>query len=366
MAFSGLCEAIASLEGLHDYIHIIDENRGFKNSQAWNTFYSLKYCVSVLWFAKKNNISHIHFPVNPNGYAFIFALIKYASKISLSCSVVNSAIKNRECLGFLRFNIWRYVLRRSLWIDCLSESIQDNLAFIFKDEKIDRIVTISPCSFSYAADCETSQNLDSQKVILSKDIDIAFVSRLISNKGVEIFLDALFLLDKKNLNLKVRICGDGHMLDRIRSELKKLNHITAHVSFCSNPIEYLRRSKITLSLQKYENYPSQVILEAGATYAALIATDVGDTRAILNENNSILIPYNSNNLAQAIFFLISNLEVRMEKSYNLKQKIINEHNVGKFAEYFLRNMAAITQLVLFDNEHDKNNFNRMIERNNLL
>ena len=70
--------------------------------------------------------------------------------------------------------------------------------------------------------------------------------------------------------------------------------------------KYLKQSKIFISIQKDNNYPSQSLLEAMACENAIIASDVGETRKLVTENEGILVPLSAEKIADAIQFLLEN------------------------------------------------------------
>lgn len=107
-----------------------------------------------------------------------------------------------------------------------------------------------------------------------------------------------------------------------------------------NSFEFLSRSKIFLSLQKKNNYPSQSLLEAMVCECAVIATDVGETRRIVDEECAVLIPYEANSLRDAILFLISNPEKAMEIGRNARERVIKHHTIERYMEYFLKEIVG--------------------------
>lgn len=60
-----------------------------------------------------------------------------------------------------------------------------------------------------------------------REIDFLYVGRLDASKGVDIFLNALSLLDSKGLRLKVLIVGDGPLLELVRSSCESFQSISS-------------------------------------------------------------------------------------------------------------------------------------------
>jgi glycosyltransferase involved in cell wall biosynthesis len=99
------------------------------------------------------------------------------------------------------------------------------------------------------------------------------------------------------------------------------------------PMEKLENSLIFVSLQQIENYPSQSLLEAMATGNAVIATDVGLTHLLVNEEMGIRIDYNVDSLVNAIEYLYNNEVKACLMGKKGSQFVRDNHTVDKFWNY---------------------------------
>ena len=79
-----------------------------------------------------------------------------------------------------------------------------------------------------------------------------------------------------------------------------------HFEFVWDTSSILNRTAINVQLQEDDNYPSQSLLEGMASGNAIVATDVGLTRRLVDESNGILIPSPSATgaLAKAIKWML--------------------------------------------------------------
>ena len=132
---------------------------------------------------------------------------------------------------------------------------------------------------------------------------------------------------------KIYILGNGDLKREIEDLVENNNlEDRVFITYSPSPIEYLKRTKIFLSLQKDENYPSQSLLEAMATQNAIIATDVGLTRKIVKKEWGLLIT-NKGELIKSLVNLEHFETCKMGKS---AMKFVKEnHNVVKFHSYLL-------------------------------
>jgi len=165
---------------------------------------------------------------------------------------------------------------------------------------------------------------------------IVFSARLTKIKNPQLLLEAVSILNRRNINdFSVKFLGDGILLPELVKQKKELK--LENVFFeggVSNTSKYLRHSKIFISVQKDNNYPSQSLLEAMACENAIIASDVGETRKLVTEDEGILVPLLAEKIADALQFLIENPTECERLGMNARRKALEEHNIDKYAKYF--------------------------------
>jgi glycosyltransferase involved in cell wall biosynthesis len=94
-------------------------------------------------------------------------------------------------------------------------------------------------------------------------------------------------------------------------------------------------------LQRVNNYPSQSILEAIACGAAIIATDVGETRNFLDDDCAILINLDVDELILAIKKLLSDEELRLSLAENARKKVLGNHSIERYSNYFCEDILSV-------------------------
>jgi glycosyltransferase involved in cell wall biosynthesis len=167
----------------------------------------------------------------------------------------------------------------------------------------------------------------------SEMYDFIFVSRLIvESKGVELLLAALQLCDDEGYEFSVAICGAGPLSEKI-AMLNFQNIKLIYLGYLDDIVEVLSVSSTALSLQKYENYPSQFLLEALAAGCNIIATDVGDTRLLLSSDIATLIDGTAESLKIAMTSVYEN---RTAQSSLAVQRVLEQHSVSTFSHYMER------------------------------
>ena len=130
--------------------------------------------------------------------------------------------------------------------------------------------------------------------------------------------------------------GRGSLERRIRSVIYREGlHDRIKLGFSPNPVTELRHSLIFASLQQRENYPSQALLEAMACANAIIATDVGMTKNLVNEEIGILISGKKGSLKNAVSNLLNTPSKAIEMGCKARAKVLREHSVNRYWDYFV-------------------------------
>ena len=172
-----------------------------------------------------------------------------------------------------------------------------------------------------------------------------FIGRFIPEHGVELLTEALPAMLEKCHNLSVSIVGYGPMEGFIRKVIEE-EGLTKRVwlGFHEEPLTLLRQSTIFMSLKLFENYPSQSLLEAMASANAVVATDVGLTRKLVDDEVGILIRPNKNELVKAVCRLYRDPDKAMALGRCARERVLKEHTVERYMEY-LEKIYAVRGLI---------------------
>lgn len=238
---------------------------------------------------------------------------------------------SQKWINFLSSEYWP--LKYATKVDFLSNDILKSLQHktgYFDNEK----VLITPNSFI--------DYIRFFPVYPKKEL-ITFLSRMdlsstgVSFKNPELLLEAIYILQQQYATrYKYIFIGDGILIPVLKQ--KALEWELENVDFIGGlayPENILKESSIFISLQKDNNYPSQSLIEAMACGNAIIASDVGETRKLVTEDEGILVPLNAEKIADAIRFLSNNPEECERLGKNARKKVLTEQSMGKYIEYFL-------------------------------
>lgn len=322
-------EACKSL-GIHldmNDVYVFTEPDQFRG-RLFSYFALIANVVKLVRQLRHDRIEHVHFGENPGPLSFVYGLLT-AVACPFSVSLVNST---RDYQRSARQRFYMTAIAKSCThIDCLSTQIRTDL-LAFLGEGFARKCLVSPCSFT---DPQAAA-IVSQEGSHVRDIDIALISRFTRGKGHFLLKDALIELARAGrTGLIVHICGSGPLEAEIRAAFESVPQQQLEIHFEPEPFRILRRAKVYVSLQDLENYPSQSLLEAMLSECAVVATDVGLTRQLLDESCARLVPREPAALAAALVGLLDHPEQRAMLGHEAAKRVLATHTVERFSDYFL-------------------------------
>ncbi|MDQ6709203.1 MAG: glycosyltransferase family 4 protein [Candidatus Dormibacteraeota bacterium] len=136
---------------------------------------------------------------------------------------------------------------------------------------------------------------------------VAFVGRLIKNKGPETLVDALLALHRARVPFTAHFYGDGPMRDELAARAGEARAAIEFAGHVSDVAGRLAGADILVRPSLTEGLPL-AILEAMASRVAVIASDIPGNRDLVeNGVNGLLVPIrDARRLAEAIRALIDN------------------------------------------------------------
>lgn len=266
------------------------------------------------------------------GGVYIALPIFYLSKdTKIIISVVNPALE--KMVGSrIGYYLYLTALKKANIIDALSRKVKADL---IRHNISERKISVSECSFV---------DNDKFKPDENKKDWVVFAGRFIDIKNPLLFIEAIPYIIKSFNSARFFILGDGplkpEMFKRI-GELKIGTHV--EVKFIHDIGSVLSASRIFVSVQKKENYPSQSLLEAMACENAIIATNKGETRRLVDKEVGILIDEDPHQLADAVIKLLKDPALTFEMGRKAREKVLREHNISAFVGYFGNLYKKITE-----------------------
>lgn len=170
-----------------------------------------------------------------------------------------------------------------------------------------------------------------------KERRVVFVGRLEAVKNPLLFVEAIARLKARTRDFRASILGDGRLRDRVDARIRELG-LTDIVdrAFHHTPRQVLAEAAVFVSLQTYDNYPSQALMEAMVCRCATVATDVGATRRLVTPETGLVVPFDSDAVADAIGVLLDDPARASQMGCAARELVRREHSIERYAEHIER------------------------------
>lgn len=176
---------------------------------------------------------------------------------------------------------------------------------------------------------------DSYRLINKSKVNLCYIGRLISGKGLDTLLEVLSKISEDNW--KLFVVGDGPEKNNLVKMVSFLN-LGGKVEFIGmlshkQAMSVLNESNIFINPSKSEGLPTTVI-EAAYYGKAIIASDVGGTSEIINNDSGILYK-TSDELQHALKDMIDNKALRIRLGKEAYKKVANQFSWESTIDTFM-------------------------------
>ena len=229
--------------------------------------------------------------------------------------------------------LYRKAWRRATILDALTESVRAMLHREGVDERQIRVPSGS---------CVDTERFRPEE----KQPWVVFSGRLIPEKNPLLFVEACALvregLKDQMPNFRIFILGAGPLEDEVRAlvDQRGLRPWTQQMGWMEHVETILGRASVFVSLQRMDNYPSQALLEAMASCAAVVATDVGLTWKLVDDEVGRRVPGTPESIAQAIIKLLENPDHVAAMGRRARERVVSQHSLERYLDYIQEVYAA--------------------------
>ncbi|MDA9862966.1 glycosyltransferase family 4 protein [Acidimicrobiia bacterium] len=171
------------------------------------------------------------------------------------------------------------------------------------------------------------------------DVNLLIISRLVIQKNINIVIEAMELLDNKDL--KLSIIGEGgefSKLEGVIHDLNLQNRVRLLGKIDNNKIsQFLLTADIFIQASDYEGLPHSV-LEAINYEVPILSTEVGGCKDLLNDGERgfiIPVPPHKKIIAENIIFIINNKDEATKRADAAKAFISKEYNFLVQANHYM-------------------------------
>jgi len=315
-------------------IYYLDIGKSDKNLHTQNFKDLLKYSWKSREFAKhlisKNNYDLIHsFFGIPCGYIAMNLRLPYI--ISLRGSDTPFYSEKYFLLDKLIFKkLSKKIWKNSRAVIANSEDLKNLALNSAPDQKIEIIYNGVDIK-EFRPSNETNQKFT-----------VISTSRLIKRKGIEYLIDAFIKFNDKYNNSKLLLIGDGDLKKELKERVRKAD-IQSKIDFLgvvnhSEIAAYYQQSDVFV-LPSLNEGMSNSLLEAMASGLAIVATNTGGVKNLVNSANGVIIEkQNSDDIFNALerLYLDNNLLRSMKVNSRKRAKEMSWEKVaGEYYQLYL-------------------------------
>ena len=336
---------------------ILEESEGFKVDFINTSFPVFQdkvgsFSLKKLFFFLKINLKALRLFKNDIVYITpgqtFFGIAKYMLFILLSTLLNKELIihvhgnflgKQYDELKGFKKKFFYYLISKFTKGIVLSESLKNNLLPFLDTSKI----------FIVENFAEDFLFKDLKKDI-NRNLQIVYLSNLMEEKGILHLLDALAVLEERNIIYKAKIAGniDESLKEKIVTKINKLENTSyLGIVYKKEKKELLEWSNIFVlpTFYKMEGQPIS-ILEALATKNVVIATNHAGIKDVItsNVNGYLVKPKSVESIVEPLLFLKENRDKIKEIAELNFEYFINNFTVQKFKNKIIKIINASTRV----------------------
>jgi len=318
-----LLNKVGSLVGrIHKDVNLVDFT-----TQGCRYFSLIKQVYRVNRWVKREGLNSVLSTVTGMNLFMVLTLF-FSSGTKLILREANS-LENVSGV-FVRFLMW-CCYRRADKIICTSQYCleQFEVGGFCSKEKL--IYLPNPIAIDSIVDKSKLFSVPKKKTNLYR---LVCVSRLVYQKGVDVLIDAVALID--GFELELLVVGDGPDLELLKKKVleNKLEKVVTFSGYQANPYPFMKSADLFVLPSRWEGYVNTLI-EAMALGVPVLATDCksGPTDLIRSQLGSLLVSVDDP------FFLAREIE-NMHSSNTIPNytPIIEMHDFSSAADEYLNSL----------------------------
>src|ERR1035437_5337865 len=165
------------------------------------------------------------------------------------------------------------------------------------------------------------------------EIKIFFASRLVPEKGADIFIDAIALVkDRLKENVSFIMAGEGECENELKEQIARLKIDVKFLGKIKDTYDYLKDTHIFIFTSRYqtEGFPLAII-EAALNENLIITSNFVSLKEVFEENKDCLVFYNNDptQLAEKLILAVNNYNDYSEMILNGSEKARGNFSVEK-------------------------------------
>ncbi len=166
------------------------------------------------------------------------------------------------------------------------------------------------------------------------ELSVSFAARAIDWKNPLLMVDVVKHVLRRRPEVRFSVLGKG----RIESELARQVALEGlkgrvRIGYLEDPSPIVNRSLIHVSLDRYDNFPNQSLLEGMAAGCAIVASEVGETYRVVTEDVGLMAPLEVEHISDAILQLLDDPKRARTLGQAARQRVMVNHHVDRYIDY---------------------------------
>lgn len=150
-------------------------------------------------------------------------------------------------------------------------------------------------------------------------------------------LNAISIVIANNLNVKVKIVGDGPLRDNLLQLVNKLNltDVVEFIGISRDVPGIMSASDLFVLSSSFEGF-GLVVAEAMACERPVVVTDCGGVKEVVGNTGKLVAPKNSDNLAKGIIEVLNKSETELQHlGKQGRQRILDDYSLDYVVEQYM-------------------------------
>lgn len=185
---------------------------------------------------------------------------------------------------------------------------------------------------------EISKNLSQKE---HDGLIITYLGRMIPSKGPQLVLAAALKLVKEYPRIMFMFAGDGELLGEMKKSTSERIKFLGNIGR-SQVADLLNKTDILVAPSTHHEGLPSVILEAGATSCAVVATDQGGTKELIKDGQTgLIIEPTEEEIEVKIRKLLRDTGLRQNMGQNLFKLVEEKFNWNKIAGDYVEFLVGL-------------------------
>ena len=167
-----------------------------------------------------------------------------------------------------------------------------------------------------------------------KESWVVFAGRLVDEKNPCLFLESIPMIQAAVPQARFFLLGNGPLKGAVARLVAKLGlGDVVTIGFRDDLASIFARGMVFVSLQRRDNYPSQVLLEAMAAGMASVATNVGQTFRLIDGETGIRVASQPHEVSRAVASLLAHPERCARLGAAARRRVMALHSEERYRAY---------------------------------